>query len=103
MSNILKRSDPRPFATAVVEIPEWGGAVNVRGVRAGTILNSKTSGNPARDAPVLSILESVFDADGLPFFKSREEVEDLDAGIFTRLEAAIGELFKPDADAIAKN
>ncbi len=109
MSNILKRDAPRPSKTQVVEIPEWGGAVVVRGLPLRLLFAAKAngasdeSGIRERDLGVQSILACVFDEDGEPFFQTSEEIESIDLPIFTRLQSAIAALSTSDPAAIAKN
>ncbi len=105
MSTFLKRSDPRPPKTAVVEIPEWNGAVKVRGLPLGLLFAAKdgASDGNERELGIKSILACVLDEDGKPFFEKAEDVDGLDLPIFTRLQNAIAELSKADPVDIAKN
>lgn len=103
MSKILKRSDPRPSKTEVVDIPEWGGSVRIGCLPVSILFSSKDGPEKEREVSIQSILACVFDEEGQPFFSGAEEVERLDLPIFTRLQTAIATLSNPDPKQIEKN
>ncbi len=88
MSNILSKASPRPRKTITLEIEEWGGAVTVRALPAGCALSDGTT----REKSVEAVMRCVLGDDGMPFFNSAAEVEDLDVEVFTKITSAISEV-----------
>jgi len=107
MSNLLSRdafrAASRQLKTKVVDVPELGGAVTVRSLKAGEAMELfERSQAGDKDAPLLYVLAAVVDENGQPMFDTLDEVKEMNMDTANKLGLEIAALFKSSTPEDAK-
>lgn len=99
--------DAEDFEYSVVDCPEWGGQVRVRGLSAGqqSRITQRVTDKETEDVMVLTCIYGCVDEEGMPIFtlKDKDALRKKNGKVIKRIFEEIVRLSGTDAEEAKKN